>query len=1101
MYLDNGALTVSPTDLTKFLGCSHATTLDHAVARGVRQPPATAADEALELLFRKGLEHEGRHLAALEASSSVVRIVPKPLGQAAADTEKAMRDGAEVIFQATFLHDGRRGHADFLMRTDRPSSLGDWSYDVADTKLTRRLKVPALLQMAEYGEHLRRIQGVPPIWLTVVAGDGVQHPYRYADVESYYRHLAGRFGDFLGAEAVTVAQPVALCSQCRWNAQCSTGWRNDDHLSLVAFMRTDHREALERHGIRTVAALAAATADDLPRDIGKSSRQRLQHQARLQMQERGTGIPVFELLPAASSLGLQRLPPPDPGDLYLDFEGDPHVEPAGREYLVGVGTRVGGFEPFWAHSIEEERQLTADLIDRLLRQLDAHPGMHVYHYAPYEKSALQRLTARHGVREAELDIMLRAEVLVDLYAVVRQGVRISKESYSIKKLEAFYWGHTRSEGDVADAMSSVVAYERWLVDGDDQVLEQIRRYNEDDVKSTLALHDWLEARRSELELAEGPLQRPAPGKSAESLQPGDAELAEAALADRLLNAGEPLLAGLLGWHRREQRPAWWDMYRVEDLDDDELVDDGSAIGELGAPEWVRDVKRSQINRYPFPPQDTKVRVGSDALDVDSHKAVGKVVAIDPEAGWIELSIAKGREVAQPRGLGPTGPLNDAVLRAAVADVGAGVLRGRDCLGSRLVRREAPAGLPQRDDETAAQAVVRIGTSLGGGVLAVQGPPGTGKSTAGAELIRALLDRGLKVGITALSHQVIGSLLAKVNRPALQKCEPESQSDGPQVAVAADNPAVVDALTTGAHQLVGGTAWLWARDDMQDLVDVLVVDEAGQFSLANAVAVSRAARSMVLLGDPQQLSQPSQAQHPHGAGVSALEHPLDGHETVPADRGVFLNTTWRMHPQITSFVSQTSYEDRLNAAAGLKQQQLTGAGAWSGSGLRWLPVPHAGNESASTEEAEVVASIVDQILEGSWVDAGGIERPMTPDQVLVVTPYNAHIARLRQAIHNDVRIGTVDKFQGCEAAVVIYSLASSSAEDAPRGVDFLYDTHRLNVAVSRAQAMTIIIASPHLLDAAVHSPDQLRLVNALCRYVEMAQAAETKPGQVSALTCM
>lgn len=1099
MYLDSGALTVSPTDLTKFLGCSHTTTLDHAVARGVRQPPAAAADEALELLFRKGLEHEDRHLAALEASSSVVRIAPKPLGQASADTEQAMRNGAEVIFQATFLHDGRRGHADFLMRTDRPSSLGDWSYDVADTKLARRLKVPALLQMAEYGEHLRRIQGVPPTWLTVVAGDGVQHPYRYADVENYYRHVAGRFSNFLDAGAVTVAQPVAQCSQCRWNAQCATGWRNDDHLSLVAFMRTDHREALERHRITTVAALASATTDDLPRDIGKSSRQRLQHQARLQMQERSTGIPVFELLPAAASLGLQRLPTPDPGDLYLDFEGDPYVEPAGREYLAGVGTRAGGFEPFWAHSVDEERQLTADLIDRLLQQLGAYPGMHVYHYAPYEKSALQRLTARHGVREAELDILLRAEVLVDLYAVVRQGVRISKESYSIKKLEAFYWGHTRSEGDVADAMSSVVAYERWLVDGDDDVLEQIRRYNEDDVRSTLALHDWLEARRSELELTDGPLQQNVPGKSTESRQPSDAELAEAALADRLLAAGKPLLAGLVGWHRREQRPAWWDMYRGEDLDDDELVDDGSALGELGAPEWVRDVKRSQVNRYPFPPQDTKVRVGSDALDIDSHKAVGKVVAIDPEEGWIELSVAKGRDVAQPRGLGPTGPIDDAILRAAVADVSARVLSGRDCLGSRLVLRDTPTGLPQRDDETAAQAVVRIGTFPGGGVLAVQGPPGTGKSTAGAELVRALLDQGLKVGITALSHQVIGSLLVKVDRPALQKCEPESRGDGPLVALAADNPAVVGALTTGAYRLVGGTAWLWARDDMQDLIDVLVVDEAGQFSLANAVAVSRAARSMVLLGDPQQLSQPSQAQHPHGAGVSALEHLLDSHETVPADRGIFLNTTWRMHPKITAFVSHTSYEGRLQAAAGLEQQQLTGTGTWSGSGLRWLPVTHAGNESASTEEADVVATVVEQILAGSWINADGVEQPMTPNQVLVVAPYNAHVARLRQAIHNNgVRVGTVDKFQGREAAVVIYSLASSSAEVAPRGVDFLYDTHRLNVAVSRARAMTIIVASPHLLDAAVHSPDQLRLVNALCKYVEMAQAAEQKQGQVSAL---
>jgi predicted RecB family nuclease len=1087
VYLDEGTLTVSPTDLTKFLGCSHATALDHAVAQGTRSQPVIEADEALELLFRRGTEHEERHLTSLRTASTVVVIGPNPVSEAASATERAMREGAEVIHQATFLHEGRRGHADFLMRTDRPSGLGNWSYDVADTKLARRLKVPALLQMAEYGEHLRRIQGVPPTWLTVVAGDGVEHPYRYADVENYHRHLAGRFGTFLGAAAATVAQPVALCSQCRWNAQCSTGWRNDDHLSLVAFLRTDHRQSLQRVGITTVAALAAADPGDLPRDIGRSSRERLHHQAKLQMRERTTGAPTFELLPPAPSMGLQRLPEPDAGDLYLDFEGDPYVEPAGREYLAGVGDRTGAFEPFWAHSVDEEAQLTADLVDRLLLQLENHPGMHVYHYAPYERSALQRLTARHGVREAELDVLLRAEVLVDLYAVVRQGVRISKESYSIKQLEAFYWGHTRSGGDVADAMSSVVAYERWLIERDDATLEQIRAYNEDDVRSTLALHHWLEERRAELAASDGPLERPLPGKSTESLQPNDAERAETALADRLLDQGHTLMAGLVGWHRREQRPAWWDVYRVEDLDDDELVDDGSAIGELGAPVWVRDVKRSQVNRYPFPPQDTKVRVGDDALDVDSHKSVGRVVAFDVEEGWIELSLGKGRDVAQPRGVSPKGPINDGVLRSAVADVGSRLLSGSDCLGGRLLRREVPVALPQRDDETAAEAVVRIGSSLGGGVLAVQGPPGTGKSTAGAELIRSLLDAGLKVGITALSHQVIGNLLAKVDRPALQKCGPDSAGDGKLITLTDKNPAVADALATGTHRLVGGTAWLWAAGDLRDAVDVLVIDEAGQFSLANAVAVSRAARSMVLLGDPQQLSQPSQAQHPHGAGVSALEHLLDGHETVPADRGVFLDTTWRMHPQITSFVSVTSYEDRLHAAPGLEHQRLIGTGGWSGSGLRWLPVVHEGDQSASTEEAGVVADVVAEILAGSWVGVDGVEKPMTPDQVLVVAPYNAQVARLRQTLPAAVRVGTVDKFQGREAAVVIYSLASSSAEDAPRGVDFLYDLHRLNVAVSRARAMTVVVASPELLNATVHNPEQLRLVNALCRYAETASS--------------
>ena len=297
-----------------------------------------------------------------------------------------------------------------------------------------------------------------------------------------------------------------------------------------------------------------------------------------------------------------------------------------------------------------------------------------------------------------------------------------------------------------------------------------------------------------------------------------------------------------------------------------------------------------------------------------------------------------------------------------------------------------------------------------------------------------------------------------------------------------------ALSGGSANLVGGTAWLWAREDMQGLVDVLVIDEAGQFSLANAVAVSSAARSMVLLGDPQQLTQPTQAVHPDGAGISALDHLLDGRDTIPADRGVFLDRTYRMHPAITAFVSQTSYDGRLASVGGLGAQRIQAPGLLSGSGLRWVPVTHQGNTSASDQEADVVAALVRDLCKGSWLDSGGVEQRLSLDDVLVVAPYNRQVARLLGTLPAGARVGTVDKFQGQQAPVVIYSTASSSAAQAPRGVDFLYDLHRLNVAVSRARALTAIVASPDLLDAEVHTPEQLRAVNALCLYVEQAAPA-------------
>jgi uncharacterized protein len=300
----------------------------------------------------------------------------------------------------------------------------------------------------------------------------------------------------------------------------------------------------------------------------------------------------------------------------------------------------------------------------------------------------------------------------------------------------------------------------------------------------------------------------------------------------------------------------------------------------------------------------------------------------------------------------------------------------------------------------------------------------------------------------------------------------------------DNKAVDEAVAGGAA-FVGGTAWLWAREEMREAVDVLVIDEAGQFSLANAAAVAQGARSMVLLGDPQQLRSPTQAVRPWGAGVSALEHLLDGLETIDPASGVFLDRTWRMHPEITSFVSELAYEGRLGSDPCTAGQVVDAPGRLTGAGLRWVPVRHAGNSSCSVEEAGVVRSLVDDLLRGEWVDGSGVRRPLAPHDILVVAPFNAHVAELRAQLPAEVPVGTVDKFQGHEGAVVIYAMASSSADDAPRGVGFLYDVHRLNVAVSRARALAVVVASPALLEAPVTTPEQLRAVNALCRFVDEA----------------
>ena len=297
--------------------------------------------------------------------------------------------------------------------------------------------------------------------------------------------------------------------------------------------------------------------------------------------------------------------------------------------------------------------------------------------------------------------------------------------------------------------------------------------------------------------------------------------------------------------------------------------------------------------------------------------------------------------------------------------------------------------------------------------------------------------------------------------------------------------MIAALAEGEAQVGAGTAWLWSRPECEAVVDVLFVDEAGQMALANTLAVAQAAKNLVLLGDPQQLDQPLQGSHPDGAGASVLSHLLGEHQTMPSAQGLFLDETWRLHPSIANFTSELFYERSLRSRPDLAKQRLTGSGEIR-SGLWFLPVAHDGNQSASPEEAEQVARFVTDLLAGDsyWINRAGERRALANNDILIVSPYNAHLAALRRLLP-DARIGTVDKFQGQEAPVVVYSMATSSAEDAPRGMEFLFNLNRLHVATSRARCVTILVANERLLEPDCQSPSQMKLANALCRYRELA----------------
>jgi predicted RecB family nuclease len=1145
MQAVNGRLIFSATDLSHFLACPHLTLLNRRTALGGPRP-VEFPDPGIEVLRQRGHEHEQRFLAGLRESGSR-RIVDLSGGaegprgvdhleRQAAATLAAMRDGTEVIYQGTLFDGAWLGYPDFLLRVERASGLGDWSYEVADTKLAREAKGGALLQVLLYSDLLAAVQGVSPesVHLALGGPEAPRSAFRVNHYAAYYRSVRRRFLDWVAAapeELPRAVDPVPHCDICDWEYACSRERREVDHLCFVAGISRQQRLALAEHGITTLEGLGKLDPAALPSldGIKPVALKRVQGQALIQLQGRRQNKLLQELLqPITADKGLAALPPPSEGDLFFDLEGDPYAFETGIEYLFGVADSGGSYTARWCLGQVQEREAFEWFMDMVMERLRQHPDVHIYHYAPYEPTALKRLAGRHDTRIDELDRLLRGRVFVDLYRVVRQGLRASVESYSIKKLEDFY--RYQRKQDLREANAALANFEAWLQlggagDEGSRLLSAIEGYNKDDCLSTLKLRDWLEGLRTQLARESGaPVPRPGPPAAEEQEELTERLKEVRALMARLMERipelseqrspeqhGQWLVAQMLEYHRRENKSMWWRYFAWLDMSDEELIEDGSALGGMEYVTEAGTVRRSVIHRYRFPAQDHQLKPGAKTHDPATGKPAGEIHALDEAAGTIDLVRGKRSTVPHPRALIPYEYVDDTPMRESLLRLGYAVERqgmsGQAPYQSalELVLANRPrVGQPAGDNlarsgESPLDSAIRLVQALDHSILPIQGPPGSGKTFTGAQMILALLKAGKKVGVTATSHKVISNLLMEVCEKAresrqplqgIQKADQDDWCKEPEIIRAGDNAEVLDALRSGAQRLAAGTAWLWSREDMMGSLDVLFIDEAGQFSLANTLAVAPAAKSLVLLGDPRQLQQPQQGLHPPGTEVSALDHLLAGRETMPPDRGLFLDQTWRLHPEICAFTSEIYYEGRLRSRAGLEQQGVNGDAAITGSGLRRLAVEHSGNESESPEEAGAISALIEGLLEAglTWTDREGQEKKLGLNDILVVAPYNAQVAAIAERLPPGARVGTVDKFQGQEAPIVIYSMASSSAEDASRGMEFLYSPNRLNVATSRARCLVILVANDQVFMPACRAPEQMRLANGLCRYLELARPA-------------
>ena len=1089
MRIVEGRVRVAASDVANFLACQELTQLDLRAARRTLRPPHPR-DLGLEDLVRRGEEHERAVLDGFRADGWEVADL-SGAGDPAGATAAAIRGGAGVIYQGTLAGAGLFGRPDFLVRADllaapdgepRPDGR---HYEVVDAKLARTAKARAVLQTAFYSRLLAELQGTEPRWMHLALGNGEFVPFKVKDFAAYERQTRRRLEEVLaaGLPAGLYPEPVEHCAICRWSELCAGRRRVDDDLSLVAGMITGQRRALKAAGIATRRGFAGLAA--LPRlnRVSRDSLERSHAQARLQVASEDEGTIRFRLLEperdASGTLtpnrGLLALPEPVAGDLFFDIEGARYYSEDSREfglqYLFGVVDTADldeagrpRYTAFWAFGRQGEKRAFEELIDFITSRRARCPGLHVYHYNHYEPTSVDHLTELHGTRqeavgvlmgrfatrEDEVDDLFRLGVFVDLYRVIRQGVQAGVESYSIKRLEPLC-GYER-QVDLREATASLIAFEAALEDGtaagDAGRQRVVAGYNEDDCRATLALRDWLEVRRLELAGRLGEdlprpvfAEKPGAAEDSETARIRSALLADVSAetsgaiawgvsAETSEGPARVLLADLLDWHRREDKPAWWRYFYVRELSPAELIGEPDALGGLAGGEVVDQVNRSVVRRFSFPPQEHRFSCGQAAYDVETGRG-WSVWAVDDANGTIELKIGNAYDGPLPAGLVEGGPIGTRELRERLRDFGDRVVRegigGMDAATALLLRRPPEAdGLAGAEGETAAEAAIRLAVSLRRSYLPLQGPPGTGKTYTAAEQILALVAQGRTAGITGPSHAVIHHLIDTVcahasRRGLAPRIGQRADRDNPYLhdsAIGMPSQQLERALRDGELDVVAGTVWLWARPSLAASVDTLFVDEAGQLSLANVLAVAGAARNLVLLGDPQQLAQPSQATHPPGAGASALGHILGDRATMPEGAGLLLDQTYRMHPDLCQYTSEVFYDGKLHGVGGLGRQEILGAGPFSGSGLRVVKVPHEGNTNASPEEAEQVARLAELLAGCSWRDRDDAVGQVGRDGILIVTPYNAQIRAIQDALADrgltGFRVGTVDKFQGREA---------------------------------------------------------------------------------------
>jgi len=1120
MKITEQKILYSPSDLNNFISCKYHIKNDLVAKELNLKKKEITAD--VKLWRKYGDEHEAKYLKLLQENNKPnITIDPKQSDQERFEaTKDAIKKGFKLIYKAFFIDKDFRGECDFLIRLEKKSDLGEYSYEVYDTKITKNLRSKHVLQITGYSFLLSKVQGLMPLKMYLIDGSNKIHDYKVSEFIDYFLYSKENFEKFIpfAKKENLYPEKCSFCPLCPWLDECEKIWINDNYINQTCGIISSQVQKLKKEKIKTITDLAKIKPSDIESKINLSTKIKLVNQAKLQELKRLTNEIKTVFLSPELNKGFYKIPEPNEGDLFYDIEGFPQSENRPFEYLHGVYFLNKGKKEFKKfvikkYDISEEKRIFIELINFFKEHFEKYPDAYLYHYNSYEKRALKNLSISYSSVFPEgqnfIDSLLRQEKFIDLYLVVSQCMQTTEKDLSLKTIEIFYRKQRSSTVKTAD--DSIKLFDNWCSTYEPGLMQEIINYNEEDCVSTYDLREFL--------LKNRPKGLPWFSQTHEDKEKNsslkDFEINENLLVEQLESKKNKTnvkfiddLISLVGFHRREAKPSIWAYYDRKEKTPEELEDDPECIGNCNLVEEVlsNDPDRKRF-KYKFNTQNYKIKEGNTASDIFEERNFGKIetiTEIDDDENYVEISISKKTlakdAILMPNNLNlgpppnpPTKTIATALNKFIQSYLGEKTIQYK-CADDLLKKKhpDISSFKPGQSiidyQKDIIQESIKAIKKLNSSYILIQGPPGSGKTFTSAKIILSLLMDGKKVGVTSNSHKAINNLLAKIEENAEEEkftfkgfklaSKKEDKFEGKNIKDLDLKTKPKDCL------LYAGTVWLFSDPRLDKELDYIFIDEAGQVSLANTLAIATSTKNLVLIGDQMQLSQPIQGIHIGNSGKSSLDFLLEGQDTIPADQGIFLNKTRRLNNKICNYISSSFYDFRLKPhpvtetrSVDLKLKNI------GNEGIFYLPMDHKDCTQKSDEEVEIIEDLFEKIIGKDSTDEGK-NKKITNEDIMIVAPFNMQVNNFKRKLKNDnLRVGTIDKFQGQESKVVFISMTSSDPENLPRHKEFFFSRNRLNVAISRGQCVAVILFNPNLLLANCKKINEMRLVNNFCKLLQ------------------